>query len=103
MIERIPSIIFFTKGYWNQMGPDVYGSIDRALTQMLSDTKKMPNEGIDLVSNLKRELTEINRNGWYSDWLRNARFDVDVINSVGGAFVMPDEVPLLLRIIEEQR
>jgi hypothetical protein len=100
MIDRIPTIVFFTRGYWNQTGPDIYGSIDRALMQMLMDTRRMPDKGVRLLSDFKSELREISNSKLYEDWLREARFDVNVINSVGGAFVMPDQVLLLLGMVE---
>jgi hypothetical protein len=28
MLEKIPTLAFFSQAYWNQMGPEVYGSID---------------------------------------------------------------------------
>ena len=41
------------------MGPEVYGSLDRALHQMIADAEKLPDRGKVFKRDLMEELIEI--------------------------------------------
>jgi len=100
MIKKIPCLVSFTKAYWNQLGPDVYGSIEAAFGQMLSDARRSKDAGGALRLNLRRELMSIYQSSEYEMWLKSARRDPDAIDRVGGAFIFPEDVPVLLQKLE---
>jgi hypothetical protein len=81
--------------YWNQMGPDIYGSIENALRQMLEDG------GEEIQRLLRKELMLIGQGDGYREWLSKARSDVKSIRQMGGASILPEDVPVLLAVIEE--
>ena len=93
-LDDIPTLVRFGRLYWNQMGADVYGSVQNAMRQMLEDG------GEETRLALRQELTFIGRGDAYAKWLKKARYDIPTIRQLGGAFILPDEVPALLMTVE---
>lgn len=99
MIREIPNLAFFSRMYWNQMGKEVFISIDRAFEKLLDDAAKLPDRGVSFRRNLLKELMLINGSDRYSQWLREARQDSKAIDSIGGRFILPKHVPVLVDIL----
>lgn len=94
-IDDIPTLAQFLRLYWNQMGPDVYGSLDNAMRQMLEDG------GEQTQRSLRKELMLIGQGDSYRKWLSQARSDPKAIRQLGGASILPEDVPQLLTVLEE--
>lgn len=82
------------RAYWNQMGSEVYGSIENALRQMLDDG------GVETQRSLRKELMRISEGDDYRNWYAAARTDVSTIRQIGGAFILPEKIPDLLTVLE---
>jgi hypothetical protein len=102
MLERIPHLKFFSNCYWNQLGDEVYGSIERAFRHYLDDASRLPDQGKIMRRDLYGELMLILESERYRDWLRTALTDSDTIRAVGGRFIMPEQVRPLLAILDEK-
>lgn len=99
-LQDIPNIHFFTRLYWNQMGPDAWGSLARALRQMLADASKLPDGGSTLRHDLRLELMRAEGSSQYEEWLGRAMYDPDIVRKVGGRFVLPEEIPTMLTVLD---
>jgi hypothetical protein len=77
------------------MGPDIYGSVENAMRQMLNDG------GEEIQRLLRKDLTLIGQGDSYREWLSKARSDIKSIRQMGGASILPEDVPVLLGVIEE--
>ena len=102
MLNRIPCLHQFSRLYWHQMGDVVHGTIDRAFRQYLSDASKLPDAGSGLRRDLYGELMLILDSADYEEWLAVNRTNIEIIKSVGGRFIFPDEVRPLMAILDEQ-
>ncbi len=58
----LPTFNLFSRGYWGQMGPDVYGTFDAALQQYALDARKTCDPA-DHFTKLLIELQEVRRRG----------------------------------------
>jgi hypothetical protein len=94
MLTKIPTIIFFTQEYWNQLGPDMYGDINEALAQLIKDG------GPSVKMSMRKELIYICESNDYKQWFKEARMNPEIIRLVGGRFIVPKEVPQLLVALE---
>jgi hypothetical protein len=77
------------------MGPDIYGSVENAMREMLNDGGK------EIQTLLRRELMLIGQGDSYRKWLAQARSDIKIIRQLGGASILPEDIPLLLDVLEE--
>jgi hypothetical protein len=102
MLERIPHLQFFSNCYWNQLGGEVYGSIDDAFRQYVSDAARLPDQGRSTRRELYGELMLILESDRYRDWLSSAQTNSETIRAVGGRFIMPQEIRSLLAILDKQ-
>lgn len=100
-LSDIPTLTHFTRGYWNQLGADVYGSIEAAFSQMLSDASRSDDGGTEFRLNVRRELMSIYNSTEYEAWLKEARCDPAIIREAGGRFVLSHHVEILLKNLEE--
>ena len=94
-LDEIPTLVKFTRLYWNQMGREVYGSVQNALREMLNDG------GEQIQGSLRKDLMRIGSSDDYRKWFERAREDIPTIRAVGGRFILPEEVPDLLIVLEE--
>ena len=101
MLERIPNLTFFSNAYWNQMGDEVYGTIEGAFRQFLDDSSRLPDDGKSLRRELFGELMLIHRDDAYDRWVTTNRTDVETIRSVGGRLIMPEQVQSLMAILDQ--
>jgi len=76
------------------MGPDVYGTVENAMRQMVEDG------GEETRQALRKELMFLERGDDYAKWFARARYDRPTIRQFGGAFILPREVPNLLVALE---
>ena len=102
MLERIPNLKFFSNAYWNQMGSEVYGDIGAAFRQFLVDAASQPDGGKGTRRQLYGELMLILNNNAYDHWVQANRTNADAIKAVDGRFIMPDQVQLLMDILDEK-
>jgi len=100
MLDRLPHLHSFSRLYWHQMGDEIYGSIDNALRQFLDDAARLPDGGAGYRRALLQELM-LTSGAEYERWVADHYTDVGTIQSLGGCFIMPSEVPLLLSVLEE--
>lgn len=77
------------------MGPDIYGSVENAMREMLNDG------GEEIQALLRRDLMLIGQGDSYRKWLAHARSDIKTIRQLGGASILPEDIPLLLDVLEE--
>lgn len=77
------------------MGPDIYGSVENAMRQMLDDG------GEEFQCLLRKDLMLIGQGGSYRKWLAQARSDPKTIRQLGGASILPEDVPRLLTVLED--
>jgi hypothetical protein len=101
MLDRIPLLQQFSRLYWHQMGSEVYGTIDLAFRQFLGDAARTPDGGKSLRRGLYGELMLILDSDDYDRWVELNFTNVQTIKAVGGRFIMPDQVRLLLNILDE--
>jgi hypothetical protein len=101
MLERMPHLTFFSRGYWNQLGDEVYGSIGVAFRQFLADGARLPDRGRSVRRELYGELMHILDNGDYDRWVTLNRTNVESIKAVGGRFILPEHVKPLMAILDE--
>jgi hypothetical protein len=102
MLNHIPNLKFFSNAYWNQMGNDVYGNIDAAFRQFVADAARLPDGGRDVRRALLGEIMLITDNDAYGRWVNGNRTNPETIKTVGGRFIMPDQVKLLMAILDEK-
>jgi hypothetical protein len=101
MLDRIPLLQQFSRLYWNQMGPDVHGTIERAFRQFLDDAARTPDGGESLRRALYAELMIILDSSDYDRWVKVNRTNVETIEVVGGRFILPEQVRPLMTILDE--
>lgn len=101
MLDRIPHLRQFSRLYWNQMGDEVYGNIEGAFRQFLNDAASFPDEGKSVRRALYRELMLILANDDYDRWIKLNRTNVETIRTIGGRFIIPDQVQPLMAILDE--
>lgn len=94
-LDDVPTLVRFLRLYWNQMGPDIYGSVENAMRQMLDDG------GEEIQRLLRKDLMLIGQGDSYRKWLAHARTDIKTIQKMGGASILPEDVPLLLTTLEK--
>jgi hypothetical protein len=76
------------------MGPDLYGSVENALVQMVTDG------GEDISHRLRKELAFLGEGRHYAEWFSMARYDKTTIRQLGGAFILPEDIPNLIAVID---
>ena len=101
MLERIPLLTFFSNGYWNQLGAEVYGSIETAFRQYLADAARLPDGGKSFRRELYGELMLIHASDAYDSWVKTSRCNSETIRAVGGRFIMPEKVQSLMAVLDE--
>ena len=100
MKDKIPSLIYFTKCYWNQMGHDLYSSVENAFSEMLADASRTPDRGAGLMASLRKELMYVYDNPEYATWLEDLRQSPDSVSEIGGAVILPEKIPILLQRLD---
>ena len=101
MLDRIPHLQQFSRLYWDQMGDEVYGTIQNAFRQLLADAARLPDAGRSLRRTLYGELMLILDNPEYAEWVQLGLCDVETGNAVGGRFISPEQVGSLIAILDE--
>ena len=61
--EAFPTFKLFMGGYWNQMGDEVYGTLDAALEQFASDASRS-SDPAEHFGKLILEMREIRQRGY---------------------------------------
>jgi hypothetical protein len=102
MIEKFPTFLKFSRLYWNETGSDLYGSIESALEQMIEDSLGLGDAGADFRKVFYGELMQLTGNPNYTKWVEENEEDIEAIKLVGGRFVGPEEIPLLLSILDRE-
>ena len=62
-LQSFPTFKLFMGGYWNQMGDEVYGTLDAALEQFVSDASRT-DDPTEYLGNLLLEMREVSRRGY---------------------------------------
>jgi hypothetical protein len=102
MLDRLPTLQQFSRLYWHQMGDEVYGTIERAFREFLGDAARLPDQGRSIRRALYGELMLIRDNPAYGDWVQFGLYDRETGRSVGGRFIMPEQVAPLMGILDEK-
>jgi hypothetical protein len=102
MLERIPHLVLFLQTYWNQMGPEVHGTIEGAFRQFVADLSRSRDGGASVRRELFGELMLILDSEAYQQWLDASRTDIPTLNALGGCFILPNKVRPLLAILDER-
>jgi hypothetical protein len=84
------------------MGSEVYGSIENAFNQMLEDIGKISDKDMSSTRAIYRELMGLVDDIDYKDWITKQFDNPNVIRRVGGRFVFPDEIPALIKILDDR-
>jgi hypothetical protein len=100
MLDRLPHLHTFSRSYWHQMGDVVYGTIDNAFRQFLDDASRLPDGGMGYRRALLQELM-LASGAEYARWVTQHRTHIPTIKALGGAFIMPSQVPSLLSVLNE--
>jgi hypothetical protein len=83
------------------MADEVYGNIETAFRQFLTDAARLPNEGNSIRRELYGELMLILDSDAYNRWLKHNRTNIGTIKAVGGRFILPEQVRPLMAILDE--
>ena len=83
------------------MGNEIFGSIEGAFRQFLADGAGLPDGGKSLRRELLGELMLLQGGDAYVRWLKTNRNNVETIRAVGGRFIMPEQVPSLMAVLDE--
>ena len=101
MLEQIPRLRYFSNAHWNQSGDLIYGNLEAAFRQFVTDLIRMPDKGVEIRRELYGELMLVLDNDAYDRWVNVYRTDPDTIEAVGGRFIFPDEIRPLIAILDE--